>query len=207
MSTCVSPDKASYPLNEKEIHLGEPHFSNFGYAYAKRMLDVQSRAYRKEYGSDFITVIPTNIYGPKDNFSIEDGHVLPSLIHKTFLAKKNNTELKVWGSGAPLREFVYAADIAKLALWSLDNYSEENPIIFSSGLEISIKDLVGIIVKKFGFEGKITFDATKPDGQLRKPSDTSKLKKYYPDFEWMSVEEGVDKTVDWFLANYPNIKQ
>ena len=207
MSTCVFPDDAPHPLHEKDIHNGPPHPSNFGYAYAKRMLDVQSRAYRKEYGCDFITIIPTNIYGPNDNFSLTDGHVMPSLIHKTFLAKQNNTELMVWGTGKPLREFVYSDDIAKLALWTLDNYDDETPIIFSSGIEISIKELVEIIVKKVGFTGKIVFDSSKPDGQFNKPSDTSKLQRLNPDFKWTSVEDGVAKTAEWFIQNYPNIKQ
>ncbi len=206
MSTCVFPDDAPHPLNEKDIHKGPPHPSNFGYAYAKRMLDVQSRAYRQEYGCHFTTVIPTNIYGPNDNFSLTDGHVMPSLIHKTYLAKKNNTDLMVWGTGKPLREFVYSEDIAHLALWMLDNYDSEEPIILSSGYEVSIKELVEIIVKKIGFEGKVVFDHSKPDGQFNKPSDTSKLKLLYPEFRWTTVSEGVEKTVNWFLDNYPNIK-
>ena len=107
LSTCVFPDDVEYPLTEKKIHLGEPHSSNYPYAYAKRMLDIQSRAYKEQYGVNYISVIPTNIYGPKDNFSIDNGHVIPSLIHKCYLAKKLNTDFVVWGSGKPLREFIY----------------------------------------------------------------------------------------------------
>lgn len=207
MSTCVFPDKCEYPLNEKDLHKGPPHPSNFGYAYAKRMLEVQSSAYRKEWGCDYIVAIPTNIYGPNDYFNIENGHVLPSLIHKVYLAKKGGTDFSVWGSGNPLREFVYSEDIAKLALWALDNYSEDSPIIFTSGKEISIKDLVGLVTGAMDFKGKIVYDNTKPDGQFRKPSDDTKLKKYHPEFKFTPIEEGIKKTVDWFLENYPNIRK
>ncbi|MCL4367015.1 GDP-L-fucose synthase [Patescibacteria group bacterium] len=206
MSTCIFPDNAPYPLHEKNIHDGPPHPSNFGYAYAKRMLQVQSDAYRKEWNCNYIVAIPTNIYGPHDIFNLEEGHVVPSLIHKCYLAMKNRTPLEVWGSGKPLREFVYSEDIAKLSLWAVDNYEEDTPIIFSSGKEISIRDLVDLITKSMHFKGEIIFDSSKPDGQFRKPSDTSKLKKYLPNFEWTPVEKGIKKTVEWFLANYPNVR-
>lgn len=207
MSTCVFPDKCAYPLNERDLHNGPPHPSNFGYAYAKRMLEVQSSAYNSEWGCNYIIAIPTNIYGPNDNFNFTDGHVVPSLIHKCFLAKKNKTDLVVWGSGKPLRELVFTDDIAKLALWMLDNYKESTPIIFSSGIETSIKNLVLLIAKKMKFKGKIIFDSKKPDGQFRKPSDTTKLLKYLPDFRFTPVEEGIEKTVLWFVKNYPNVRK
>ncbi len=206
MSTCIFPDQCEYPLNERNIHNGPPHPSNFGYAYAKRMLEVQSAAYRKEWGCDYIVVIPTNVYGPNDNFSLEDGHVASSLIHKCYLAMKNGTDLVVWGTGKPLREMVYSKDIAKLALWALENYDEDDPIILSTGLETSIMSIVKIIVEKMGFKGKVVFDETKPDGQFRKPSDTTKLKRYLPELEFTPVEEGMSETVEWFLAHYPNVR-
>jgi GDP-L-fucose synthase len=206
MSTCVFPDKSIYPLNEKELHNGPPHHSNFGYAYAKRMLDVQSSAYRKEWNCDYIVAIPTNIYGPNDNFSIAEGHVVPALIHKMYLAKINNLDLSIWGSGKPLREFVYSDDIAQLSMWAINNYSEEAPIIFTSGLEVSITELVEVIADKMKFKGKIIFDVSKPDGQFRKPSDTTKLKNYLPDFKWTPLEEGIERTVEWFLKNYPKVR-
>lgn len=206
MSTCVFPDKCNYPLNEKDIHNGPPHPSNFGYAYAKRMLEVQSSAYRKEWGCDYIVAIPTNIYGPHDNWSLEDGHVMPSLIHKCFIAKRDGLDLTVWGSGEPLREFVLSVDIAKLSIWALENYREDSPIIFSSGVEISIKELVELITAKMKFKGKVIFDLSKPDGQFRKPSDTTKLRNYYPNFEFTPIERGVEETVMWFETNYPNVR-
>tara|TARA_R110002020_G_scaffold68611_4_gene179470 strand:+ start:13898 stop:14800 length:903 start_codon:yes stop_codon:yes gene_type:complete len=207
LSTCIFPDSIEYPLTEKKIHLGAPHWSNYGYAYSKRMLDVQTEVYRDQYGVDFVSVIPTNIYGPNDNFNLDNGHVIPSLIHKCYLAKKNNTEFKVWGSGKPLREFIYSKDIGKLTNWALENYNESEPIIFSTSQEISIRDLVGLIVESMDFKGEVVFDTTKPEGQFRKPADNSKLKSYLPDFEFTSIEEGIKETVDWFIKNYKNCRK
>ena len=206
MSTCVFPDKCSYPLKEEDIHDGPPHPSNFGYAYAKRMLEVQSSAYRKEWNCNYIVAIPTNIYGPNDSWSLENGHVIPSLIHKSFIARRDKTDLTVWGSGKPLREFVFSDDIAKLSLWALENYDEDLPIIFSSGVEISIKELVRLIAAKMKLKGKIIFDVSKPDGQFRKPSDTAKLKKCHPDFVFTPIEKGIEETITWFESNYPHVR-
>ena len=207
LSTCIFPDDVEYPLTENKIHLGEPHNSNYPYAYAKRMLDIQSRAYKEQYGLNYVSVIPTNIYGPNDNFDLENGHVLPSLIHKCYLAKQNNTDFVVWGSGKPLREFIYSEDVARLAEWALDNYEEEEPIIFSTSDEISIGKLAEMVVYYMGYKGKLVFDSDKPDGQHRKPSDNSKLKSYLPDFEFTPIDKGIEKTVEWFLNNYENIRK
>jgi GDP-L-fucose synthase len=202
LSTCIFPDKVDYPLTESKIHLGPPHFSNDAYAYAKRMSDIQIRAYREQYGINYTSVIPTNIYGPNDNFSLTDGHVMPMLIHKLYLAQKEKTDFTVWGSGKPLREFIYSKDIAKLSEWAIDNYNEPEPIIFTNSNEISIADLVDLLVKEFNFKGRVRFDSTKPDGQFRKPSDNSKLKSYLPDFKFTSIEVGIKETVSWFIENY-----
>jgi len=207
LSTCVFPDNIDYPLTEKKIHLGEPHISNDAYAYSKRMADIQIRAYREQYGVNYSSVIPTNIYGPNDNFSLDYGHVIPMLIHKLYLSQKNNTDFTVWGSGKPLREFIYSKDVAKLSEWAVYNYDETEPIIFSSSNEISIMDLVDLLVKEFNFKGKVIFDSTKPDGQYRKPSDNSKLKSYLPDFKFTPIEEGIKETVKWFVENYDNTRK
>jgi GDP-L-fucose synthase len=207
LSTCVFPGNVEYPLTEEKIHLGEPHNSNYPYAYAKRMADVQIRAYREQYGLNYVSVIPTNIYGPNDNFSLTHGHVMPMLIHKLYLAQKNNTDFTVWGSGNPLREFIFSKDVAKLSEWAVNHYDESEPIIFSTSEEISIKDLVDLLVKEFNFKGKVTFDSSKPDGQFRKPSDNSKLKSYLPDFQFTPIKEGIKETVNWFITNYENARK
>jgi len=207
MSTCVFPDKIKYPLKECNLHDGPPHPSNFGYAYAKRMLEVQSAAYRMEWGCDYIVAIPTNMFGPHDDFSLEGGHVMPSLIHRCYLRKKESGELSVWGSGKPLREFVFAEDIALLAVWALENYHEKEAIIFSSGHEISIRELVELIVAKMDFKGDVVWQTDKPDGQFRKPSDVSKLKQYFPEFTFTPVDQALQKTVSWLESHYPNIRK
>jgi len=207
LSTCVFPDKVKYPLTVDQVQLGEPHESNYPYAYAKRMADVQIRAYREQYGINYTSIIPSNIYGPNDNFSLEHGHVMPMLIHKLYLAKKNKTDFTVWGSGKPLREFIYSKDIAKIAEWALFNYEGTDPLIISGDEEVSIKDLVGLLVDEFKFKGKVIFDKTKPDGQLRKPSDNSKIKELMPDFEYTPFEQGIKETVNWFIENYDEARK
>lgn len=206
LSTCVFPDKVEYPLTEAKIHLGPPHTSNDAYAYSKRMVDVQLRAYREQYGLNYVSVIPTNIYGERDLFDLENGHVVPSLIHRCFLARERGEDLEVWGSGKPLREFIYAEDVARLSEWAVEHYNEPEPIIFSTSEETSIKNLVEMVVELMRFKGKLIWRTDKPDGQFRKPSDHSKLKSYLPDFQFTPIYEGLKRTVEWFEANYPNVR-
>ena len=207
LSTCVFPDDIEYPLTEDKIYLGKPHNSNFGYAYSKRMADIQLKTYREQYGLKYISVIPTNIYGINDNFNIENGHVIPSLIHKCYLSKINNTDFEVWGSGEPLREFLYSKDVAKICHLLLERYDEEEPIILTSSKEYSIKEIVGLIVKIIGFKGKIKWLTDKPDGQYRKPADNSKLLSIIPGFEFTPIEEGLKETIEWFINNYENCRK
>jgi GDP-L-fucose synthase len=207
LSTCVFPDNVEYPLTEKKIHLGPPHFSNDAYAYAKRMTDVQIRSYREQYGLNYKSVIPCNIYGPNDNYDIVNGHVLPSLIHKCYLARENKTPLTIWGSGKPLREFIFSKDIAKLTEWVLYNYNESEPIILSTSEEISIKDIVSMIVEIMNFKGEVIYDSSKPDGQFRKPSDNSKIKNYLPNFKFTPIYEGLKETIEYFEKNHTLLRK
>ena len=207
LSTCIFPDKVEYPLTEEQIHLGEPHTSNFGYSYAKRMLEVHSRAISTQYGLNYTCVIPTNIYGPHDNFNLETSHVLPALIHKCYLAKRDKTDLVVWGSGKPLREFIFSEDVGELTTLICKEYTGTDPIILSTSEEISIREAVETIADVVGFDGNIIFDDSKPDGQFRKPTSNAKLKNFIPDYEFTSFREGVKKTVDWFVANYDECRR
>jgi GDP-L-fucose synthase len=207
LSTCIFPNQIDYPLSENKIHLGPPHFSNDAYAYAKRMSDIQIRAYKEQYGLNYKSVIPTNIYGPNDNYDIQDGHVIPSLIHKCYLAKENDTPLVIWGSGKPLREFIFSGDVAKLTEWVLYEYNETEPIILSTSDEISIKEVVTIITEIMDFNGEIIYDSTKPDGQFRKPSNNSKIKKYLPEFKFTPLYDGLKETINYFIVNYENIRK
>jgi GDP-L-fucose synthase len=207
LSTCVFPDNVDYPLTEKKIHLGPPHTSNDAYAYAKRMADVQIRAYKEQYGLNYKSVIPTNIYGLNDNYDIVNGHVIPSLIHKCYLARENKTDFEIWGTGKPLREFIFSRDVAKLTEWVLDYYQENEPIILSTSEEISIKEVVGIITELMNFKGEIKWNTLKPDGQFRKPSDNSKIKNYLPDFKFTPLYEGLKETIEFFEKNYNIVRK
>ena len=202
LSTCVFPDTAHYPLTVDQIHKGEPHASNYPYAYAKRMADIQLKAYREQYELPYISVIPCNIYGPYDNFSLQHGHVIPMLIHKLYQAQRTSSAFVVWGTGRPLREFIFSKDVAKLTTWALEHYTDPEPLIFSGKEEISIKDLVDLLVRAFHFKGKVIFDHTKPDGQMRKPSDRSKIQELLPSFTYTPLEQGIQETVNWLIENY-----
>jgi len=207
LSTCVFPDNVEYPLTEQKIHLGPPHSSNDAYAYAKRMTDIQIRSYREQYGLNYKSVIPSNIYGPNDNYDIIIGHVLPSLIHNCYLARENKTPLTIWGTGKPLREFIFSKDVAKITEWVLHNYNESEPIILSTSEEISIMDVVGMVVELMNFKGEVVFDLSKPDGQFRKPSDNSKIKHYLPDFKFTPIYEGLKETIEYFENHYNVIRK
>ncbi|KAI8068071.1 hypothetical protein BC940DRAFT_340482 [Gongronella butleri] len=209
LSTCIFPDKTSYPIDETMVHNGPPHESNFGYAYAKRMIDVQNHAYHEQYGCHFTSVIPTNVFGPHDNYNLEDSHVLPGLTHKCYLAKKNNTPFVVGGTGKPLRQFIYSRDLAKLFIWTLREYQEIDPIILSVGEkdEVSIKDVADAIVKALAFEGEYSFDTSRADGQFKKTASNDKLMKYIPDFEFTPFDQAVKESVDWFVENYDTLRK
>jgi len=156
-----------------------------------------------------MTVIPTNIFGEFDNFSIENGHVIPGLMHKCYLAKKNKTDFTIWGSGTPLRQFLYAKDLGKLFLWTLKNYDENEPIILSvpPEAEVSIKDVALAIAKAMKFEGNVVFDTSKADGQFKKTASNAKLMKLNPDFQFTPIEEALRSSVEWFEANFETCRK
>ena len=206
MSTCVFPSGATYPLTVEQIHNGEPHHTNYAYGYAKRMLEVQSRAYREQYGCNFVTVIPCNIYGPNDNFDLDSSHVIPGLIHKCYLAKQNNTNFEVWGTGKAYREFIYAEDVGYITQWVLENYNDAEPLIISPDEEISITEVAQHIAWRMEYEGNIIYNQER-DGQLKKPSDNSKLKSLLPNFKFTPIEEGLQKSIDWFIENYDKVRK
>ena len=204
LSTCIFPDKTSYPINETMLHNGPPHDSNDAYAYSKRMLEIHSKAYQEQYGDNFICIIPTNIYGENDNYDLENAHVIPSLIHKCYLSKKNGTKFIVRGTGKPLRQFIYSQDLGKLILWTLDNYNDKESIILSvnENDEISIRDIAILIAKEFNYEHMIEFDSSYSDGQFKKTADNSKLMNLLSDFKFIKIEDGIANAVQWFINNY-----
>lgn len=209
LSTCIFPDKTTYPIDETMVHNGPPHNSNFGYAYAKRMIDVQNRAYNQQYGCKFTSIIPTNVFGPHDNFSIEDGHVLPGLIHKVYNAKNNSQPFTIWGTGSPLRQFIYSEDLAKLIVWVLREYDEIDPIILSvdEADEVSIKEAAEMVIEGMDFKGEVKFDTSKSDGQFKKTASNAKLRKYLPGFEFTPLKTAIKSTCKWFMENYDKARK
>jgi len=207
LSTCVFPDKVEYPLDETKIELGPPHSSNFAYAYAKRMADVQIRAFNQQYGTQYFSVIPCNVYGPNDNYSLEVGHVIPMLIHKCYLAKKNRKTFEVWGDGTPLREFVYSKDVANIVDLLIQKYTGTEPVIISNPTEYSIKQVVDLIVEHMGFKGKVKWLTDKPNGQHRKPSSNAKLLSIIGEYNFTTLEKGLKESIEWFILKYPNVRK
>jgi len=204
LSTCIFPDQINYPINEEQLHIGPPHWSNEGYAYAKRMLSLQSKLYREQYKDNFICVIPTNIYGINDNFNLDDAHGIPALIYKCYLAKQSNTDFIIKGSGKPLRQFIYNKDLGELLLWSLFNYNQREDIILSPSNEISIKEVGEIIGKEFDYEFKV--EGSDDNAQYKKTADNSKLISLL-DYKFTPLELGLKETIEWFKKNYDIIRK
>lgn len=209
LSTCIFPDKTTYPISENDLHNGPPHTSNEGYAYSKRIVQTLCNSYNKQYGEKFVCIIPTNIYGPYDNFNLNDAHVIPALIHKCFLAKEKHEKFIVSGTGTPLRQFIYAEDLAKNIMWVLEEYNETEPIILATDEadEISIEQVARIIAREFDYEQFLEFDTTKADGQYKKTASNQKFRKYNQDFSFSKIEKGLQDTISWFKQNYPNIRK
>jgi GDP-L-fucose synthase len=210
LSTCIYPSEeyVEYPLTENQLHAGPPHESNFGYAYAKRMVDIQTKAIRKQYRLNYISVIPNNMYGEHDNFDLTNGHVIPALMRKIWEAKINNQpSFEVWGDGEVYREFTYAKDIAKAIKYCVEHYTDEDPINIGNSSEYLLKDVIMIVKRSLGYEGDITFDISKPKGQIRKPSSNKKLIEIgYSQNMYTDLEYSLEKTCKWFKKNYPNVR-
>jgi len=209
LSTCIFPDKTTYPIDETMVHNGPPHDSNFGYSYAKRMVDILNRAYHQQHGCLFTSVIPTNVFGPHDNFCIDDGHVLPGLIHKVWIAQQTGKPFVVWGSGSPRRQFIYSLDLARLFIWVMRHYDDIDPIILSVGEEdeVSIGEVAEMIVDAMNFTGEVIYDSSKADGQFKKTASNAKLIKLRPGFKFTPIKQAIKDTCDWFTANYETARK
>jgi len=200
-SVCAFPDNLK-ELKEDLLHAGEPSKFNTEYAYAKRMVDVQIQAYKKQYNiNNFCSIIPVNIFGENDNYNIESGHIIPSLIHKIYKAKQNNTDLQVWGDGTPEREFIYSKDLANILLQLLELNNIPDKIIISNSNGYKIKDIVEILVDCSKFNNNILWDISKPNGQLRRPSNTNLLKSLI-NYKFTDLKEAFINSYNWFEENY-----
>ena len=218
---CCYPKFTPVPFKEEDLWNGYPEETNAPYGLAKKMLLVQSQAYRQQYGFNSIFLMPVNLYGPGDNFDPKSSHVIPALIRKCleathFQAKeraeveslsmsqpKPQPELSItaWGTGKPTREFLYVEDAAEGILLATEKYNKSDPVNLGAGFEISIKDLVELIAKLTGFKGKIIWDTSKPDGQPRRCLDTSRAEKEFEFKAKMDFEKGLKKTIKWYRKN------
>ena len=198
-TVCAYPKFTLVPFQEDEIWNGYPEETNAPYGLAKKMLLVQSQAYRQQYDFNSIFLLPVNLYGPGDNFDPESSHVIPALIRKFSEAVKSGSKtVEVWGTGAASREFLYVEDAAMGIAMATEKYNKPDPVNLGSGKEISIKDLVEMIAGLTGFEGEIKWDTTKPDGQLRRCLDVSRAKKEFEFEAEMRFEEGLHRTISWY---------
>lgn len=209
LSTCIFPDKTTYPIDETMVHLGPPHPSNFGYSYAKRLIDISNQAYFQQHGCLFTSVIPCNVFGPHDNFNLQSSHVIPGLIRKLHHAmERGEDQFTVLGSGKPLRQFIYSRDLARLFVWVLRYYEDVSPVILSVDEkdEVSISYAAEQIAQAFGFKGKLVYDTKMADGQFKKTASNAKLRKLYPDFIFTSFDVAIKETVEWYKKNYKNAR-
>lgn len=201
-TVCAYPKFTPVPFKEEDLWNGYPEETNAPYGLAKKMLLVQSQAYRAEYGFNSIFLLPVNLYGPGDNFDPESSHVIPALIKKCMDAiKAGDDYIECWGSGKVSREFIYAADAAEGILLATEFYNGSEPVNIGAGFEIMIKDLAEKIVKLTGFKGKIRWDSSKPDGQPRRCLDTSKAKKLFGFEAKTHFDTGLKATVDWYTKS------
>ena len=205
-TVCAYPKYTSVPFKEEDLWNGYPEETNAPYGIAKKILLVQAQAYRKQYGFNAIYLLPVNLYGPMDNFHSEYSHVIPALIKKMVDAKlEGKNEVVVWGTGKPSREFLYVEDAAEGILLATEKYNKPDPVNLGTGREITIKELVNLIAELTGYEGKIVWDTSKPDGQPRRYLDTGKAKEEFGFKAKVDLTEGLKRTIEWY-KNTSNIR-
>jgi GDP-L-fucose synthase len=198
-TVCAYPKFTKVPFKEDDLWNGYPEETNAPYGLAKKMLLVQSQAYRQQYGFNAIFLLLVNLYGPGDNFDLESSHVIPALIRKFTEAVQNNQqEVEIWGTGKVSREFLYVEDAAEGILLATESYNKSEPVNIGAGFEIKIKDLVKLIAELTGFSGEIRWDTSKPDGQPRRRLDITRAKKEFRFEARVNFREGLKKTIDWY---------
>lgn len=206
-TVCAYPKFTPVPFKEEDLWIGYPEETNAPYGLAKKMMLVQSEAYRQQYGFNSIFVLPVNLYGPRDNFNPRSSHVIPALIRKAVEAQESGAkEIIAWGDGSPTREFLYVEDAAEGILTATEKYNSSDPVNLGSGYEISIKDLTEMIIKMVGYEGRLVWDTEKPNGQPRRGLDVTRAKERFGWSAQMPFEEGMRRTIAWFRENRDKIR-
>ncbi len=204
-TVCAYPGLAPVPLREQDLWAGYPEPTNAPYGIAKKALLVQLQAYREQYGFNGVYLLPVNLYGPRDNFDLETSHVIPALIRKCVAARRNGApSVSCWGTGEVTREFLYVDDCAEAILLAAERYDDSEPVNLGSGREISIRELAVLVAGATGFEGKLEWDSSKPEGQLRRCLDVSRARERLGFRATTSLEEGLARTVAWYEKRYPS---
>jgi len=202
-TVCAYPKFTPVPFKEDDIWNGYPEETNAPYGLAKKMMLVQSQAYREQYGFNSIFILPANLYGPGDNFDLETSHVIPALIRKCVEARRSGADfIEVWGSGSASREFLYGEDCAEGIIKAAALYNESDPVNLGNGREVVINDLVEMIVRLTGFEGEIRWQSNKPDGQPRRQIDTTRAAERFGFRAHTSLEQGLRQTIDWYETTF-----
>ena len=205
-TVCAYPKFTPVPFHEADLWNGYPEETNAPYGLAKKMLLVQGQAYRQQYGFNSIYLLPTNLYGPRDNFDLETSHVIPALIRKFWAAKqRGDAQVVAWGTGSPTREFLYVDDAAEGIALATERYDKPDPVNIGSGAEISIRALTELIAELVGYTGEVVWDSTKPDGQPRRGLDTSRATEEFGFTATTSFRDGLQRTIDWYVENRERI--
>ena len=205
---CAYPKFAPIPFQEDDIWAGYPEETNAPYGLAKKMMLVQSQAYRQQYGFNSIVLFPVNLYGPHDNFDLQTSHVIPALIRKCVEARDTGaSEIVLWGDGTPTREFLYVEDAAEGILLAAEQYEDSRPLNLGTGEEISINGLATMIATEVGYTGRIAWDKTKPNGQPRRCLDVSRIKQTIGFQAKHTLRDGLKKTIAWFHAHREKLRE
>ncbi len=206
-TVCAYPKFTPVPFKEENLWNGYPEETNAPYGLAKKMMLVQAQAYRQQYGFNAIFLLPVNLYGPGDNFNLKTSHVIPALIRKAIEAKdRHEPEIGLWGDGSPTREFLYVQDAADGIVTAAERYDGPEPVNLGSGYEISVRELAGLIMRLAGYEGAVSWQTDKPNGQPRRGLDVSRAREYFGWEAKMPFEEGIRRTIAWFQENRSRIR-
>ena len=207
LSTCIFPEHAPLPLCELNINDGEPHPTNFGYAYSKRILEIGARTLQKQHGIKSKCLIPCNLYGKYDNYNLQTGHVIPNLIHKCYLAKQNNTPFIVWGTGQEEREFMFASDFARIIEIMHEYNNLPQNIIVSPEENYKISEIVDIICRILNFNGDVIYTKQIGSGVFKKPTSNKIFRQFFPNFKFTPIEQGLSETIEYFIKNYETVRK
>jgi GDP-L-fucose synthase len=198
LSTCMFSPHCHYPLTKDQVYLGTPDNSNYGYSYAKRLLNIKTNYYSKVINKNWLSIVSTNLYGINDNFHINNSHIIPALIRKAHHSATTGEKLEIWGDGTPLRQFLFSDDLADIIIWALENWKYDSPLMAINEKEYSISEVVEIICNRFNIsKSMVYYDKNKPNGVAKKPA-LSDLNS----FKFTDLETGINKTIDWYLENY-----